>query len=135
VSHLVLRGFLVLLCSLTIHGCSKSNDRAVAVYPVDGQLFVGGQPAVEAVVVFHPTVSEANAVVVTAEVGLNGHFIATQPDGAAGLPEGDYRLTATWPDGDGDTDRFNGKYSDPEQPLMEISVKPTINLLPPIRLK
>lgn len=132
-SHRILRGFLALLCLLIIHGCSKSDNRAVAVYPVDGQLLVGGQPAVEAVVAFHPTLSDGNAVVVTAEVGVNGHFIATQPDGAAGLPEGDYKLTATWPDGE--LDRFNGMYSDPEKPLMEISVKPTINLLPPIRLK
>lgn len=120
------------MCSVFIYGCSKYPDRAVAVYPVDGQLLVGNKPAVDAVIAFHSKTTKGDSATLTAKVGLDGHFVATQPDGAAGLPEGVYRLTATWPDDD--RDRLDGKYSSPAKPILEITVKPTVNLLPPINL-
>lgn len=122
----------VTLCAVLIPGCTQNSNRTVAVYPVDGQLIFRGKPAVDAIVAFHPTVTDGSSVTTTAEVDFNGHFVVAQPDGAVGLPEGVYKLTATWPDDD--RDRFNGKYADPAKPLLEISVKPGINLLPPINL-
>ncbi len=113
-------------------GCSKTVERQVAVFPVDGQLSVGGQPAVGAVVTFHAQNADASSQPITAKVRDDGHFVAVQPDGANGLPEGEFSLTAIWLEGE--KDRLAGKYSDPAQPLSKITVKPGINLLPPIRL-
>ena len=123
--------FVMLLASNCFSGCSNSIARQVPVYPVDGQLYVDGKPAVGALVTFHPTGGNATPskeVVVRAD----GHFVATQPDGAVGLPEGTYSLTATWPESG--TDRLAGKYADKASPLAQVTVTSGINLIPPIKL-
>lgn len=123
---------VVVACAVMFAGCSGSIERTVAVYPVDGQLVVGGQAPSGAVVTFHPAVPGESSASLIAVVRADGHFVAKQPDGAVGLPEGNYKLTVTWPEQD--KDRFNGKYADPATPIAEITVKPSINLLPPIKL-
>ena len=86
---------------------------------------------------FHFGVKEAGAedaaeTMVEAEVRADGHFVPTQPDGAIGLPAGEYVLTARWEQAE--QDRFGGKYSDPEKPFATIRVTEGINLLRPFKL-
>jgi len=132
VTRLAFKLMLILTGALAPVGCSESTERQVAVFPVDGQLVVGGKPAIGAVVTFHPAASDSVGKESTAVVRADGHFVATQPDGANGLPEGDYALTVIWPEGE--NDHLNGKYGDPTSPISRITVKPGVNLLPPVRL-
>jgi len=123
---------MALACLIFALGCSRPVNRQVAVYPVDGQLMVGGQPAVGAVVTFYPVDAADGRVIITAAVQSDGRFMPTQPDGAVGLAEGSYRLTATWPETD--HDRFDSQFADPSKPIAVIEVKSTVNLLSPINL-
>lgn len=113
-------------------GCGQAASRSAAVYPLDGQLYYQGKPAVGALITFHPLDGEQHQQL-TCEVRTDGHFVATQSDGALGLPEGNYALTLEWPAGA--ADRFAGKYSTPSSPLRTVKVESTVNLLPPIQLK
>lgn len=115
----------------TAIGCSKSESRpnAVPVYPVDGQLLVGGKPAKGALMTFHHS---GTPTIFTATVRDDGRFAPAQTDGAVGLPEGDYGVTVTW--SEGGADRFAGKYGDPSMPVAKFTVRPSVNLIPPIKL-
>jgi len=128
-SLLWLAGSLVLGCFAI--GCSKSESRpnAVPVYPVDGQLLVGGKPASGAIVTFHLS---GSLTILTATVRDDGRFVPAQADGAVGLPEGDYGVSVTWPEGG--TDRLAGKYGDSSKPVAKLTVRPGVNLIPPIKL-
>lgn len=120
-------GFTLVLLA----GCAEPA-RNVAVFPVDGQLFVAGQPASGATISFHPINSQSNSSIATANVRPDGHFMPVQAHGAAGLPEGTYRLTVTWTQGG--EDRLQGKYADVTKPIAQITVQPTVNLLAPISI-
>ncbi|WP_165223844.1 carboxypeptidase-like regulatory domain-containing protein [Aquisphaera insulae] len=121
----------LLLGALVVSGCWASSSRPdpVPVYPIDGRLFVGKKPAAGAVISFHPA---DGGSMVTATVHSDGRFAPAQADGALGLPEGAYTLTATWPDGE--ADRFGGRYADPSHPISKLTVRPGVNLIPPIKL-
>jgi len=112
-------------------GCSKSESRpnAVPVYPVDGQLLVGGKPAKGALMTFHHS---GSPTIFTATVRDDGRFAPAQADGAVGLPEGDFGITVTWLEGG--TDRFAGKYGNPSMPVAKFTVRPGVKLIPPIKL-
>lgn len=117
---------------LGVSGCRQEAERREAVYPVDGQLLYDGSPAQGALITFHPAGEGWPDLVMTAEVRADGHFVPVQPDGAVGLPEGKYAVTFIW-ERNGE-DRFTGRYAAPSRAILEVDVKPTINLLPPIRI-
>lgn len=121
---------LALFAATFASGCSSSVTVQPPVFPVDGRLFVGGKPAAGAVVTFHPQGGETPAI--DAVVRDDGRFVPTRSDGAVGMPEGAYVLTVSWPPGK--DDRLGGKYSDPGRPVTTLTVKPGVNLLPPISL-
>jgi hypothetical protein len=118
--------------ALVAAGCFSEGERRVAVFPVDGQLLFQGQPAVGAVVSFHPRPGGPGEAARDAVVRDDGHFVPTQPDGAVGLPAGEYALTVRW--GDPASDRLGGKYANPDQPLSTIRVTEGINFLSPFKL-
>jgi hypothetical protein len=119
------------LVSLAIQsGCSRTEVRTVAVFPVDGQLLIAGKPAVGAVVTFQSTADGGTRSPVAAVVREDGHFAPTQSDGAIGLPEGEYALSlrrssSTPP---------SATPSTTEETIGSITVKHGVNLIPPIRL-
>jgi hypothetical protein len=121
----------ILFCSLI--GCGDSVPAREVVFPVGGQLKIQKAPAVGAVVTFHRMIDGSPEKSIEAVVLADGQFRAVQPDGANGLPEGEYLLTAHLPGETGD--QWGGRYSDPSKPLSRITVKPTVNLIPPIQLK
>jgi hypothetical protein len=82
-------GLLALLAS--------SCGSGVRLYPVRGQVFVGGQPAEGAIVVFHPLEpSESDAPKPSARVGADGAFILNTPRLGTGAPAGEYRVAIAW---------------------------------------
>ena len=119
------------LVAFTSLGCSRSSSRPDArpVYPVEGYLFVAGKPAIGALVALHP---DGEGPLVTASVHPDGRFVPVQADGAIGLTEGSYALTATWHQEN--TDRLGNKHSDPSKPLTRFTVQRGFNRIPPIQL-
>ena len=122
---------LVAVCLLGTAGCGRTAARTFAVYPVDGELFVDGKPAVGIVVTFVPEAGQPEVRGSTATVRSDGHFIPTQPDGAIGLREGANDLTIQWPSGQGPG---GGTASDPPTSIGSCTVNPGVNLIPPIRI-
>ena len=116
---------------VAVVGCARPVARTVPVFPVDGELFVGGKPAIGAEVTFVPEGEGPGAKGATVKVRVDGHFVPTQPDGAIGLPEGDYALTVRWPDGQGP---LGSTASGSSMSIGRCSVKPGVNLIPPISM-
>ena len=125
--------WILFLLSVSLFGCQSGAERAVAVFPVDGQLLHLGQPARGAVIAFFEADNESSKPISEAVVKDDGHFVPVQADGAIGLPAGRYILTAVWDQAG--TDRFGGKYASRDSPLTTIQVRESINFLPPIKLK
>jgi hypothetical protein len=79
------------LCVLAV-GC----DSGPTLLPVTGKVTVDGQPAAGAVLLFHPA-TKANPFVSSATTGADGSF-SIITDTKPGIPAGDYKVTATYPD-------------------------------------
>ena len=121
------------LTSVLLTSCVHQPERSIPVFPVDGQLFIDGQPGIGASIEFHPLSRLSSENYFLCSVREDGHFVPTQKDGAIGLPAGRYRLVIRQPNGSfGDRDG-----SDVELPksMQEIEVKETVNLLPPIKIQ
>ena len=89
---------LVLAFLLTcLAGCG--GPRKAAVYPVAGTLTVGGRPAANAMVAFHPLdqVGSPTALAV-ASTGLDGTYRLRTYAAGDGAPAGEYAVTVVWPD-------------------------------------
>jgi hypothetical protein len=122
-------------------GCSGTSDRP-AVYPVRGQLFVRGQPAVNAVVQLYAQGDpRLDGLCPHAIVGPDGAFKLTTYTTDDGAPAGTYALTVTWAlppkpgyEADG-PDRFNRRYADPRRPVRQVTIALGENVLEPIDLK
>jgi hypothetical protein len=122
---------------LAVAACSAKPPDRPPVYPVRGELLVGGKPAVGAVVSFHPVGNPApDAVKPQATVEADGTFRPNSFDLNDGVPAGDYALTVYWPGGKGPIgpDRLKGRYSNPARPVLKVTVKAGDNVLEPIRL-
>jgi hypothetical protein len=116
-------------------GCG-GPDR-VPVHPVAGTLLVGGRPAANAHVVFHPT-DGAVAVRPVAVTGPDGVYRLTTFAAGDGAPAGGYVVTVFWP---ADTmpadpcdcpdpsahDRLRGAYLDPARSPLRAAVVPGEN--------
>jgi hypothetical protein len=137
-----LRWWIVGALALGLAGCPGSKSDQPPVYPATGQVFVGGQPAVNARVQLQAIASpKLRPLVPHAIVGADGTFHLTTFRTADGAPAGAYALTITWPsppkpghDEDG-PDRFRGRYADPQRPVQKVEIKPGKNDLGHIDLK
>jgi hypothetical protein len=92
--HGLVARFTAPLLALLFCSCGSN---AVRVHPVRGQLFVAGQPAVGAVVVFHPlNPSGPAAPHPSACVGPDGSFMLTTYARKDGAPAGAYAVAVAW---------------------------------------
>ncbi|MBP3954423.1 hypothetical protein J8F10_03850 [Gemmata sp. G18] len=125
-----------LTCAAVVCGCGPGEPPRVAVYPVRGELFVGGKPAAGAVIVFHPTGDPA-APRPRATVAADGAFRPQFRDDTEGIPAGEYVLTVTWREAPigMSPDRLKGKHADPARPVARVTVGPGESVIPAIRLK
>jgi hypothetical protein len=127
--------------------CSQTSGPPKKVcYPVKGQLFVKGQPAVGALVIFHPQGNtDSNEWLdgyPRARVGSDGTFEAETYGERDGAPAGDYVLLVSWSGGGGSeeseetvtVDRLGGRYSDAATSPLKVKVESGPTELAPIRL-
>ena len=95
VMHGVLSGYALLLIGLLLvfTGCGSSDDR-VAVYPVEGQITVNGQPLAGVQVVFHPAeINGLQSPPATARTDADGRFELSTYDARDGAAAGTYQIT------------------------------------------
>lgn len=136
---------LCLAIVLSAAGCDRGPvppTLNVKTYPLKGKLLVDGRPARNATIMFYPISSQAaspttlNAagaprLLIGATVNSDGDFEVRTNGISDGLPEGKYRLAASWPDPrvvpnlDGDRegrDLVPQRYRAPETSGLEVTV-------------
>lgn len=108
----------------------------MAVYPVRGQVFVNGQPAEGALVIFHPEYdpNDPDHPRPRAYVRIDGSFELGTYEIGDGAPAGNYIVTVVWAPGESEGDRLRGLYADPASPRLTTVVLRGPNVLPPFRL-
>jgi hypothetical protein len=112
-------------------GCSRVPFERVPVYPVSGQLFIHGQPAVKARIQLHALDDiSLDRFRPHAIVQADGSFQLTTFTSEDGAPAGKYAITVIWPaspkrrfDAEG-PDRLKGRYADPRRPLRKVEITP-----------
>jgi hypothetical protein len=102
--------------------------------PFAGQVFVQGQPAVGAAVMFYPLSPAEPRRIPTAVVEPDGSFRLTTLSAYDGAPPGEYAVSITWSDSrreDGETltgpDRLRLRYAAPISSGLKATVRPGRN--------
>jgi hypothetical protein len=124
---------------LPLAGCGSSS-KTEPVFPVTGSVRVSGQPAAQAMVVFHRDSASEGAPRSFAKTDAEGKFALTTFAAQDGAPAGSYRITVTWPPTEdeekpGLKDKLQGRYSNPQTSSLNYTVKPEANQVPPLDLR
>lgn len=138
---------LLLLFACANCGCGQAKIDQVPVFPVQGTLLVGGKPAVGAMLTLHPARDAASTSLRSMAIaGEDGQFAFTTYLSGDGAPQGDFVLTAYWPDRrqptndpDGESeqlppDLLHGRFSSPSRSPLRVQVEDGPNLLSPVDL-
>jgi hypothetical protein len=114
---------LGLCASLLLIGCSERRDWK-PVYPVRGQVFYQGQPAVGARVVLHPAAGEPEPRYIPpqAVVGADGSFVLTTYQAQDGAPAGAYVAVVFKLSGKGPPNLLPERYESPETSPLRVTV-------------
>lgn len=109
-------------------GCSHPPP-ATPLYPVAGRLVIGGVPAANAQVAFHPVGVGSLSV---AHTDAEGRFRLTTRAANDGAAAGEYVVTFFWPNHEGMCDdfahdRMNGAYLDRAKSPLRATVRPESN--------
>lgn len=130
-----------LLAVLASFGCGGKDAGRVAVYPVEGRVFVAGRPAGNARLAFHPLGGGGPAAVYPVGVTLaDGTFRLTTYTAGDGAPAGEYVVTMTWPHplmpvdececvDPATHDRLQSLYADPATSQLRATVRPGPNAI------
>ncbi len=117
--------------------------RRANVYPVHGKLLINGKAAARAAVYFHPQfpIAGGNSIPFGI-VAPDGTYRPSTYETNDGLPAGEYAVTVVWPqmiDFDGletpGEDRLRGRYADPKQTLLTVTIDSSSSQLPLIELE
>jgi hypothetical protein len=107
------------------------------VNPVSGQVFVNGQPATNATVIFYPQNQGEAKAYPNAIVEADGSFKLTTFNKEDGAPEGEYTVTIVWSDSrreEGETiegpDKLQGRFATAANSTLKATVKKGKNQLP-----
>lgn len=133
-----LTGIWVYLVTMTV-GCEKQKPSGPPRQPTRGTLTYNGKPVKGAVVTFWRTPLESLDWKVPkpqAEVEADGSFQPNSYGLKDGAVTGDYALTVLWTGESGlpGPDLFKGRYSDPKNPVLKVTIKEGNNELPTIAL-
>src|SRR5262245_31747033 len=124
--------------TLTLPACGNGRK---PVYPVRGRILVDGQPAPDAVVMFHPTFDDPDRVMPFGQADADGHFVLSSYVNGDGAPPGEYIVTFEWRERSGllknnieGPDRLKGRYYDAKKSNLRITVEKKKHELPPFEL-
>lgn len=149
VAALVLRRFWIPLFVFwafvpIMAGCGDSGNR-VDVHPVSGKVLHRGGPATGAKVVLYATERpDSTTPFPSAVVQPDGSFTLTSYTVGDGAPAGKYKVTVVWPEpippgvhaeSHSPADRLGGRYSNPDQSKLEVTVTEGENELEPFNLQ
>lgn len=133
-----LRALAAILTALALGGCGGVGDR-VPLFPATGRVLVDGRPAKGVQVRLSPAdrPDDIDALRPFATTGDDGAFrLGTYQDGD-GAPAGRYKATLFWPDRppgtSPPTDLLGGRYDDPGQSGLEVTIAEGTNQLEPFR--
>jgi hypothetical protein len=115
---------LVRLAGL-LFSCARNTRKPV--FPVHGEVYVNGKPAVGAKVFFIPIETDPDAVAPYGVVDAEGSFALTTYLTFDGAPEGKYVVTIRWPG-------LRGGYDNPKTSKLTATVEKAANDLPPFQL-
>ena len=124
-------------CLALFSGCFETSWKA-ATCPTTGSVMVNGKPAFDAFIRMTSRsgpIDERNSDC-WAYVQEDGTFAMSTYEMGDGCPPGEYDLLLRWP-ADRLTmmpDRLGGKYWNPEDPFMTVTIEPGTNEIPPIEL-
>jgi hypothetical protein len=134
------RRCLLAVAALALLGPSCGKGGRKPVFPVEGRVLVGKQPAAGALVIFHPVEDDGDPNKPRARAGEDGTFSLTTYAEGDGAPAGEYVVTVEWPaprktpfEPEG-RDRLAGRFRDPRVSKIRFAVEQGPNRLPPIEL-
>ena len=135
-SVLVVLSLLIPLFS----GCREpKGGPRLKVVPIQGEVFVDGQPALEAFVHLHPVADhvmprEGQVIASKGQVDETGKFRVSTYIQFDGAPPADYDITITWNEATGvmknqweGPDRLDGKYADVDKTEFHLTVPDQID--------
>jgi hypothetical protein len=135
---------LVTVVILGASGCGSESPQYPKVAPVSGKVMVKGQPAVGAVVTFHPvSPTGENKLSPSGRVQADGTFRLTTYTTGDGAAPGDYVVTLAWPETEDPDlevrgievrDRFQNRFKDPRRPYKRVTVRDGNNELEPFAI-
>ncbi len=131
-------GRFAILLAFFLHGCGKSWHAET--FPSHGQVFVNGNPAEGAIVMFHHKTSDVDSrgTIPWGLVDSNGSYDVGTYDKHDGIPAGEYAVCLVWAydnNSAGSPDRLGGKYFTPTTPAANVVINETSNEIPAIRLE
>jgi hypothetical protein len=125
----------VTILAMPLTGCDEKQP--VEILPIKGKLTINGKPAKGVYLQFHRLgISPGSAPPDGAKTDADGSFIVPAHD------PGDYAVTAFWPEVtlvEGEelegADRFNGSFTNVDQPVKKVTIKAGENVLETINLR
>lgn len=134
------RCFSIATLALSIAACGNGST---SLYPVVGKVTYKGEPATGAAVFFHRQGADSmNEHLIMGIVQEDGSFEIVYGSLGKGAPAGEYDVAIEWKQISGQSkgkpqhgqDKLNGRYADPKQPLIHVTIKPERNELAPFNL-
>lgn len=141
---LLLAGAMIVATAASCSRPDEAQSGREPVFPVRGTVLVDGQPAENALVVFHAVgASETETLRPNGRTAADGSFALGTYESSDGAPAGDYVATVIWPetasgpmpDPDSAPDRLRGRYAVPQRSPLRARVEQTENELPSFELK
>jgi hypothetical protein len=133
-----MRYWWCLFLCLGLTSCANKKYGDHPPHPTSGQVLVNGQPAKEALVVFHHIGDWGErSIVPQATTDEDGRFALSTYAMEDGAPAGDYRVSVIWPSYRRKTmgpDLLAGKYEKPESSGLTAHIEKGKNVLPPFQL-
>jgi hypothetical protein len=135
-----MRRLLSLCVCLCLVSCSKDNYGDHPPYPTSGQVLVNGEPAGDALIVFHHLDNWGKrSIVPQAWTDAEGRFVLSTYAMDDGAPAGEYRVVVEWPAYHSGrsigADKLGGKFSKLEASQLKAHVEKGTNVLPPFDLR
>jgi hypothetical protein len=131
---------LAVILALAAAGCGDGRKRC---YPVRGEIYIDGKPALDALITLFP-VDEAdpNPVRPVGRAEESGAYVLSSYVSGDGAPAGEYIVIFEWRERSGllknnfdGRDRLGGKYANPKTSQYRVTIEKRPNDLPRYELK